>query len=256
MDGSLTPMTTLDAPAVALLAAVGLAAGVINTLAGGGSLLTLPALVFLGLPAAVANGTNRVGVLVATLTGSASFYQKGVLDLKGGLKLLPASALGASLGAFLATTLDESGLRKAMAAVMVLVLILMWLRPERWVQAGGRRLPAWVVHPIFFAIGVYGGFIQAGVGVLLVLALLVARPVNLVGANAEKILLSLVFTVPALLIFALSDQVAWLPGLVLALSGAIGTELGARLAVKRGAPLIRVALTVTVLASALKLAFG
>ena len=244
----------VDGPlSLVALAAVGLVAGVLNTLAGGGSLLTLPALVFLGLPASDANGTNRVAVVVQSLVAASRFRERGVLVLAPLWGLLPVTLLGALLGAWASLQLDESGLRRVMAGVMVAIVAVMWARPERWLRGRESRLPVWAVQLLFGFLGFYGGFLQAGVGVLLLLGLSVARGLDLVRANGVKVVLVLLFTLPALALFAAKGAVQWLPGLVLSVGTAAGAEGGARLAVAKGAVLIRVAVTVAVVGAALRL---
>ncbi len=238
---------------LAALAAVGLVAGVLNTLAGGGSLLTLPALVFLGMPAADANGTNRVAVVVQSLVAARRFRERGILPLGSVWGLLPVTLVGALVGAWASLQLDETGLRRAMAVVMVAIVGLLWLQPERWLRRTHRRLPAWGVQLVFAFVGFYGGFIQAGVGVLLLVALSLGRGLDLVQANAAKVVLVLLFTLPALVLFWAQGAVQWLPGVVLSLGTAAGAEVGARLAVAKGAPAIRVAVTVAVVGAALRL---
>ena len=227
-----------------------------NTIAGGGSLLTLPALIFLGMPASLANGTNRLGILVQSVTAAWSFHRLGALEGRAALSLVPVSILGGGLGAWVATLLDESALRRAMAGVMLLVLALLWLQPEKRLAREGRVLPGWLTWLVFLGIGFYGGFIQAGVGVLILVGLQLCRSMDLVRGNGVKVLLTLVFTVPALLVFLWQGEVAWLPGLVLALSSSVGAELGARWSVKKGPGFIRLVLTGVVIASAIKLVAG
>jgi uncharacterized membrane protein YfcA len=247
------PFDAADPVGLGLLVLVGVAAGVVNTLAGGGSLLTLPALMLLGLPAGVANGTNRLGVLVQSATAAWRFQAAGVLDGRAALRLLPATTLGAALGAWGSLQLGEVGLRRAIAVVMVLVVVALWTRPQRLLRGGGAGLPAAARHAIFFAIGAYGGFVQAGVGVLLLAGLVLAGALDLVRANAIKVLLVLVFTVPALLVFVAEGAVAWVPGLALAAGSAVGGALGTTLALRGGALLVRVVLTGVVALSVIQL---
>jgi uncharacterized membrane protein YfcA len=244
-----------------LLAAVpivGVVAGFINTLAGSGSLLTLPLLILLGLPANVANGTNRVGVLMQNIVAVATFRSQGVLDLAGSWKLLVPSVLGAIVGAELAVDLDEALLRRVIGVLMIVLLVLMFLKPERWIAAHAqRREPRWWLEvPLFFAIGVYGGFIQISVGLFMLAGLVLGSGYNLVGANAMKNLIVLVFTPAALVVFIVNDQVDWTLGLLLGAGQAVGAWAAARMAVKRGAEFLRWMVIGIVVVSAIALFAG
>jgi hypothetical protein len=234
---------------------VGFVAGFINTLAGSGSLITLPLLILLGLPANVANGTNRVGILVQSIVSVATFRQRGALDSSGSWQTILVTTIGAAAGAGLAVDLDEDMLRRTIGALMILMLAVMLLRPGRWLQthADGNTVSPWIRVPLFFAIGVYGGFIQAGVGIFLIAGLVLGAGYSLVGANAIKNMVVLIFTVAALAVFVLNDQVRWGLGALLAVGSAAGAWLAAHLAVKQGAPFIRWALIVILALSAIAL---
>ena len=244
-----------------LLAAVpvaGFVAGFINTLAGSGSLLTLPLLILLGLPANVANGTNRVGVFLQNLTAIATFRRRGMLDLTGSWKLVLPSLLGGIVGALLAVDLDEVVLRRTIGALMIVLLILMLLNPERWIaDHATRREPRWYVEvPLFFVIGIYGGFIQVSVGLFLLAGLVLGAGYNVIGANAMKNLIACVFTGAALIVFVLNDQVVWTLGLLLGAGQALGAWIAARTAIKRGAGFVRYTVIVIVALSAIALFAG
>jgi uncharacterized membrane protein YfcA len=244
-----------------LLAAVpvaGVVAGFINTLAGSGSLLTLPILILLGLPANVANGTNRVGVLLQNVAAVATFRQRGMLELAGSWKLVVPSVAGAIVGAQLAVDLDEALMRRVIGGLMLVLLTLMLLKPERWIAAhAARREPRLLVEvPVFFAIGVYGGFIQVSVGLFLLAGLVLGAGYNLVGANAMKNLIVLVFTAAALVVFVINEQVEWTLGLLLGAGQAVGAWLAAHAAITRGASFVRWAVIVIVVVSAVALFAG
>jgi uncharacterized membrane protein YfcA len=251
----------MELPHPLLLAAVpvtGFVAGFINTLAGSGSLLTLPILILLGLPANVANGTNRVGVLLQNIVAVATFRRRGALPLQGSWKLIVPSVVGAIVGAELAVDLDEELLRQTIGALMLVLLVVMVLNPERWIaEHAVPRDPRWFVEvPLFFAIGVYGGFIQVSVGLFLLAGLVVGAGYNLVGANAMKNLIVLVFTAAALVVFVINDQVQWTLGLLLGAGQAAGAWVAAHFAVRRGAGFVRWTVIVIVVLSALALFAG
>ena len=213
------------------LLVVGVGAGFVNTLAGGGSLLTLPVLMLAGLPAHLANGTNRVAVLLQSLTGAAFFDREGRLDRTGIVPLMGPTFLGALGGAATAAYLPGDVLKPVLLVAMILIALTLLFWPDVLApESGGRALGLgetrsgwWVLG----AIGFYGGFAQAGVGILLLAALGGILRYDLVRANALKLLLVAGLTSLALAVFLFAGQVRWLPGLVLAL----GMVAGARLAV-------------------------
>lgn len=243
-----------------LLAApvVGLTAGFINTLAGSGSLLTLPLLILLGLPANVANGTNRVGVLLQNVVAVAAFRRRGALPLEGSWKLILPSVAGAVVGAELAVDLDEALLRRTIGVLMLVLLGAMLLKPERWIaaHAAPRAARLTVEVPLFFAIGLYGGFIQISVGLFLLAGLVLGAGYNVVGANAIKNLIVLVFTGAALVVFVVNDQVDWKLGLLLGAGQALGGWAAAHFAVERGAQFVRWSVIAITVASAAALFAG
>lgn len=237
-----------------LVVIAGILAGVINTLAGSGSLITLPALIFLGLPANVANGTNRVGVVLQNLVAGASFKRSGSLDLRGALLLSIPSVIGSIIGAQVAVNLDERMMRQVIGAVMIVMLAVMVLRPERWLLGKLQNLPKAGFNlkqaASMFVIGLYGGFIQAGVGIFLLAALVLSIGYDLVRANAVKVVTILVFTFSSLLVFANNAQVDWVAGLVLGLGNMIGAGWAARMAATKGAAWVRWVVLATVALSA------
>lgn len=246
---------------VLLLAAVpvtGVIAGFINTLAGSGSLLTLPVLILLGLPANVANGTNRVGVLFQNVVAVATFKSSGTLALRDAWLLVVPSVVGSVIGAVLAVDLDEALLRRIIGVLMLVMLVVMLVKPERWIaeHAQARKPRLWLEAPLFFVIGVYGGFVQAGVGIFLLAGLVLGAGYNVVGANAMKNLIVLVFTAAALVVFIANDQVQWTLGLLLAAGQSLGAWAAARVALKRGARFVRMFVILIISLSAAALFAG
>jgi uncharacterized protein len=232
----------------------GLIAGFINTVAGSGSLVTLPMLIYLGLPPTVANGTNRVGILLQNLVSTASFRQQKVLSLRDGMAPAIPAIAGWLLGAVLATHLDQTMMRRAIALLMLFMLVVIVARPERWLRrpAEAFRLRVGVKEAlIFFAIGIYGGFIQAGVGVFILAALVLGVGMDLVRANGLKVLIILVGTAAALLVFQRNGQVNWGIGLLLAVGNSLGALAASRMSVQKGAPFIRWFLIAVILLSSL-----
>ncbi len=250
-------MTELPLQLLALVV-VGFVSGFLNILAGGGSLLTLPLLIFLGLPAAVANGTNRVGVLCQNIFAVTSFRRQGVLPLRLALFCsLPAIA-GSYLGATWAVDIDDQLFKRLLAGIMIGILVLTIVDPMK-----GRRVAELVMTPLrgavlvisFFVIGIYGGFVQAGVGFLIIPALMM-HGIDLVRTNAVKILVVLILTIPALAVFVAYDQVNWTLGLALAVGNSSGGWVASHMAVKKGHDWIKKFVIATVFVFAIKLFFS
>lgn len=234
----------------------GILTGFINTLSGNGSVISLPLLIFAGLPANVANGTNRVGIMLQNLVGTASFHQKKVLDVRGALILSVPAVVGSLAGARIAADLDETIMRRVIGVVMVIMLILILTQPQRWLHGETQSLqgiPKWWNFVVFFAIGLYGGFIQMGAGIFLLSGLVLGLGYNLVRANAVKVAINFLFTVASLLVFQSSGQVEWIPGLVLAAGTAFGAWVAARMAVEKGAVWVHRLLIFVVVLSAVYL---
>ena len=240
------------------LIAVGAIAGVLNILAGGGSLLTLPLLIFFGLPAATANGTNRIAILCQNIFAIGGFQRQGVFPLRLALLCTPPALLGSYLGARIAIDIDEELFKQVLALVMVGVLIIMAVDPMRRLRRSEMRLTPVRVAVLlvsFFFIGIYGGFVQAGVGFLVITGLLV-HGLDLVRINAVKVLVIFAFTIVALAVFVRHGQVDYVLGLALAIGNSLGGWSASYLAVRKGHTWIKHFVTVTVLLFALRLLFG
>ncbi len=242
---------------IPLLFAVGIVAGILNVLAGGGSLLTLPLLIFMGLPSAVANGTNRIAIFCQNIFAIRGFRQKGVMPLELALLCTPPALLGSWLGANMAINLDDLMFKRILALVMLGVLIFTAVDPmkrfrQQEVTFGPLRKLILVIS--FFGVGVYGGFVQAGVGFIVISALLV-HGLDLVRINAIKVFVIFAYTFIALGVFIYHGQVNYLLGFALAAGNSIGGAIGPKLAVAKGHDWIRKVVTVTVAVFALKLLF-
>lgn len=239
-----------------LLVGAGLIAGFINTLAGSGSFITLALMVFLQVPIDIANASNRVGVLLQNIVATDTFRRKGLLDGRGGLIVSIPAVLGSFCGAAIASDLDKALLEKLFAVLMLLMVLLMFINPKKWLQGSLETLttrPSWQQIGLLFGIGVYGGFIQAGVGIFLLGVLVLGIGYNLVRANAIKNLVVLFLTVAALLVFIINGQVDWQLGLLLAVGNIVGSWIAVRLAIKQGAGFVRWVVIVVVTFSALQL---
>lgn len=245
-----------DAPLVlrlAILLVVGVAAGFMNTLAGGGSLLTVPALLFFGLPPQVANASNRVAVAMQSIAGATRFRQKRVFELREAVPLLVPTLVGSLLGAWLAAVMDPELFRYLLAVVLLAMLVTIFIKPSR--LASLQNTPRWISMAVFFVVGVYGGFVQAGVGFLVIASVTAFQGFDLVKTNAVKLAIVAMLTLVALGTFIAYGQVEWLPGFVLGIGTVGGALLGVRVALTRGQGAIRAIIVVAVVLTALSL-FG
>jgi uncharacterized membrane protein YfcA len=239
-----------------LLVLAGFAAGFINTLAGSGSVIALAALNLAGLPLDVANGTNRVGILLQSLVAAGRFKQQGKLEIRPHLGIILPAVAGGVLGAFVAGQVNADVLRRSIGVCMLLVLFLLFFKPERWIEGHPGVKRAGPVRMIaFFLTGFYGGYIQIGVGVFLLTALVLAAGLDLVRGNAVKVLIALCFTLPALIVFLVNGLVRWDIGLTLALGSMLGAWAATYEAARRGAKFIRWLLIVVVVISAVRYLF-
>ena len=237
-----------------LLFVIGSAAGFLNVLAGGGSSLTLPALIFLGLDASAANGTNRVAVLIQNISAIHSFKQENYIDSKLSLKLALLTLPGAVIGSIAAVKISDDTFELLLGIVMIGVIISLLIPLPK--QDGASRTVKLKTFPMYlsmFIIGFYGAFIQVGVGFLLMAALHYLMKLDLVRVNMHKVFIVLIFTIPALIAFVLTDNINWTMAISLSFGNAFGAWWSAKISVRKGEKFIRMILIAAVLIMALKL---
>ena len=242
-----------------LLFGVGSVAGVLNVVAGGGSFLTLPVLIFLGLPPTLANGTNRVGVVLQNAGAVWSFRRHGMIDWSYLLWAALPAMVGAILGSWVALRVGDALFQRILAFLMIAVTLWTLWDPLKKMQsgaAGSSQTPVVAVLAVgFFLSGVYGGFVQAGVG-FVILATTSLAGLDLVRGNAVKVLSVLCFGVVSLGMFAWQDKVDWWIGLAPGTGMALGGLVGVKLTVLKGHAWIKRAVTMTIIVFALRLWFG
>jgi hypothetical protein len=235
-----------------LLFGIGVATGILNVVAGGGSALTLPALIVLGLESSVANGTNRVAILLQSISGALSFRTHDVHEFRRSFLLALWAIPGVVVGALLSIRLTDVWFQRILVIVMIGTAISLFIpQPVGQGSAEGRRTK-WI-YPLMFGVGFYGGFIQVSVGFLLMAVLYHVARLNLVYVNMHKVTVVLLYTIPAIAVFAWTGNVDWLLGLVLGAGSASGAWWGAHASVAGGEKLIRIFLVVAILIMAAKL---
>lgn len=237
-----------------LLIAAGFTAGIVNTIAGGGSFLTLPALMLFGLEPQIANGTNRVAVLLSSASATLTFDKHGHLDRRLAMRLTVPTILGVPLGALLAIKLPATAFEGIFGLLFLAMAVLLISNPRRLTEkTTSKPRSRGLMFAIFFGIGVYVGFIQAGLGILLLLAMSLLKTGDLVASNAVKNLIGFLVTLMATLMFVVYGMVHWLPGLTMAIGNVAGGIVGAKLAIAKGNRLIFGFLVVVMLATGVKL---
>lgn len=244
-------MSILD---LALVALAGVLASIINVLAGGGGMLVLPLLMALGMPADFANGTYRLSVLTQSAAGGAAFYRGGHLPIEAAWRILAPTVVGAAIGAYGATVTPREALKPIILVTMIAMAALIAINRRTLIPSAGsalalRERPHGYV--LLLAIGVYAGFIQAGVGFLLLGVLVGLLRHDLVAANALKLVCTLAFGSIALAIFVWAGLVSWLPAIVLAVASILGALIGVRIAVRISPDALRWFVFVCVVATSL-----
>jgi uncharacterized membrane protein YfcA len=234
---------------ILLILVAGIGAGFINSMAGGGSLLTMPVLIFLGLPSATANGTNRIALIFQNLAGIATFHRKGFFDWKLGLLLSIPAVIGSIIGANLAITVPDGLFNKILAVVMFIVVGFVVWQPEKRLSkktkdiTGARKIAAFIV---FFFVGLYGGFIQIGIGFVIIASLTLIFGMSLLQVNAIKLFVGLIYLFASFIVFLVNGEVDGGIGLTLAIGNSIGAWAGSQFAISKGEKWIRVVLIVAV----------
>jgi len=241
--------------------AIGCVAGFLNVLSGGGSLVTVPVMLMMDMPGPVANGTNRIAILAQNFTAVVTFFKKGYSDFRLSLSLAVAALPGAVIGALLGTRLEGEWFDRLVAFVMIAVMIVMATSKsggKSEAQSGPqiltRKRLIWG-HVCMVAAGFWGGFIQMGVGFILMPILHRVMGLDLVRVNMHKVFIILFYTFTVLAIFAWKVEILWMLGIFLAIGNSIGGWLGAHLSVKRGEKVITIVLNIVLTGFIIKLLF-
>jgi len=227
---------------ILFLVVAGFITGIINTIAGSGSIINYTAFTLLGLPAGVANGTMRLGVVMQTLASSLYFLKHKKLAVRTGLIMGVPIILGTILGALLAAEINEKYFERIIAVVMVLLLGTLFFKPEKWIQGQAEKVkekPTYFQLFIYFIIGIYGGFIHIGVGIFMLAAMVLISGYDLVIANGLKVFTVFLYTPFAILIFSLEGQMNLYFGLISAVGNLAGGIVASKMAVHKGAGFIR-----------------
>jgi uncharacterized membrane protein YfcA len=225
-----------------ILIIAGVLVGFINTLAGGGSAISLAVLMMMGLSPAMANGTNRIAILLQNIVAIGSFKNQKVLDSRKSLLLSIPAVIGSLLGAWLAVDIDKDIFKNAIGIILLILLFFMFFKPKHWTEENEKlvnKALTWKQYLLFFGIGIYGGFIQVGVGYFLLASLVLGTGYELVKANAAKVLIVGMYMAFSIIVYIYHDLVNYIMGFTLAIGTMLGALLASRMAVKKGAGFVR-----------------
>lgn len=244
---------------IVILTGIGIVAGFLNVIAGGGSMLTVPTLLFMGIPAPVANGTNRIAILAQNIVAAFTFFRKGLSDFKLSLTLALCALPGAVIGAWYGVQLHGVWFNRVLALIMIAVMLAMRSNrtnvnhhPEKSSPSQTRIITA---HGLMFGVGLYGGFIQIGVGLLIMPILHRVLGLDLIRVNMHKVFIIGCFTLAALIVFSTQLELLWIAGVALAIGNSIGGWLGAHSSIKHGDRLISTMFNLVLVTLVIKLLF-
>ena len=240
------------------LVLLGFVVSIINTMAGGASIITLPILIFLGLPSNVANGTNRIGLMMTAFSANMGFKSKGISTFPFSAYTGMFALIGSVIGAHIAVEINDETFNRILSIIMILVITIIIFKPRiinknLSVRLTGKHLRISCI--VFFFIGLYGGFINAGIGFVIMLFLHYYNRLNLIRVNATKVVIVLVYTIGAFLTFFFNGLVDLPYGLCLGLGTLIGGWNASRFSVEKGEGVIKIFLVISALIIAFKLWF-
>lgn len=242
---------------IILLFLCGLSSGVINTIAGGGSLITLPILIFMGLPPTIANGTNRIQLIFQNISAVYGFKSKGISYFKFSGWLSLSSLIGAIIGATIAVNFPEELFKKLLSIIMILVMLSFFIKKKRnkILDKKNKIRNKILSFFLFFLIGIYGGFIHAGVGFFMILILSKINELKISHSNSIKVFVALIFSITAFLIFLFDDKINWIYGINLGIGSALGGWVASRWSYNKSDFTMKIILSVIIIAMSIKLWF-
>lgn len=233
----------------------GIGAGFVNATAGGGAILTLPALYVAGLPIDVANATHRFAIIFQCITAVIEFKRKNIFKMKDTLPFLAPTVLGSIGGSIIIINIDKKLLQIITAIFILIMGLLLAFKPKLWEEKRTITIATWWKWIVFLIIGFYGGFIHVGVGFPIVFALTTMVGYDLLTSNAIKSAIILVYVITNMIIFISHGIVDFPTGILLAISTSLGAYIGARLATAKGSKFLRYIVLATVILSFVKMVY-
>lgn len=244
----------MDFTTLALVCLAALGAGFVDSIAGGGGLLALPALLLAGLDPVAALATNKLQGTFGTASATFAYWRKGHVDIKSSWKAVAATFVAAMLGVAAIHLAPTNMLKALLPVVLILIALYFAFAPRLGAEAKTPRLSQSAMNfAVLPAIGFYDGIFGPGTGSFFLLALVTLAGSSLIGAAGKTRLLNFTSNIAALLAFAFTGKIIWVVGLSMGIAQIIGAQLGAHVAMKNGARIIRPLLVLVCCAVAVKL---
>ncbi|MGI9534394.1 MAG: sulfite exporter TauE/SafE family protein [Thermodesulfobacteriota bacterium] len=233
---------------------IGILAAFLNVTAGGGSSITVPALILLGVEPNMANGTNRLAIMLQNASASASFRNEKIYQTRDTLLYALLTIPGAIVGSIYATEISDEAFRKVIGIVLIGIIVTILLpKSKKIIEPGSENRFSWLIYPGFFILGFYGGFIQIGVGFLIIALIQNTLPIDLIKTNMHKTFAIMSINIPALIIFVVTGNMNWVLGIALAAGTTVGAWWAAKLSVKKGDKFIKYFFVLALIVISIKL---
>jgi len=211
----------------------GFLAGILNAIAGFGSVVTLSIMIeFMGMPANLANGTNRINMFSQTALSSFAYYREGKLNFQRFRLAILLTFIGSVFGVYYALSISNEDFKLIFKYILLLMFIVVLVNPKRWIKETDLdfKMNNWLMIPLFLALGFYGGFIQMGMGLFTLIILVLLARTNLIEANAIKVFIIALYSLMLIFVFNYRGLVDWKTGLTFAVGQGLGGYLAAHYA--------------------------
>jgi uncharacterized membrane protein YfcA len=239
---------------IVMLAVTAFLAGTVDAIAGGGGLITLPALLTAGLPPHLALGTNKGQSVWGSMAALVTFWRAGKVDRRQAQLTFPLGLVGSAIGAAVVSTIDKDALRPIVIVMLIGAAVLLVIKKPPGTGELSRRYLE-IAAALALAIGFYDGFFGPGTGTFLIVGFVALCGREMTHATADAKVVNFASNLAAVGVFLYEDSIVWQVALPMAVGQLLGGIVGARLAIKGGTKLIRIAVLVVSGALVAKLAF-
>ncbi|UMZ74335.1 sulfite exporter TauE/SafE family protein [Natranaerofaba carboxydovora] len=229
----------------------GVVASFVNVMAGGGSALTLATMMLLGVDAPVANGTNRIGLLVESTSGASTYAYELDKSIRESIILGLLTIPGAVIGAFLAVNISDDAFQNILSGVIIFVIISLFVPTDK-IKKSSKEPSRYLLWLGMFIVGLYGGFVQAGIGFLIIFVLKYLKGISFVEINMHKVFIVLIYNIPILFLFGFTGNINYIYAISLALGSAIGAFISVKVSVRKGDRVVKFVIGLVLIAMAIR----